>query len=72
MPYQPLIDLIRQVMAHDDRWQQLAPVWLRELSVLVPEMEEMAISADNSCPPADEPDENQQGRLFQAIFHLLR
>jgi hypothetical protein len=31
LPYQPLIDLARQVMAHS-HWQQLAPIWLRELA----------------------------------------
>jgi predicted ATPase/DNA-binding SARP family transcriptional activator len=71
MPYQPLIDLARQVMANDDRWQKLAPVWLRELTVLVPEMEEMITAATTVAPPADELEESQQGRLFQAIFHLF-
>ena len=71
MPYQPLIDLARQMMARDDRWQQLAPVWLRELAVLVPEMGEVAAAATAVAPPSDEPDESRQGRLFQAIFHLF-
>jgi len=71
MPYQPLIDLARQVMARDDCWQQLAPVWLRELAILVPEVGEVAAAATTVATPSDEPDENQQGRLFQAIFHLF-
>ncbi len=71
MPYQPLIDLARQVMAGDNRWQQLAPVWLRELAVLVPEMGDVAASATGVARPSDEPDESPQGRLFQAIFHLF-
>jgi len=71
MPYQPLIDLARQVMASDNRWQQLAPIWLRELAVLVPEMGDVAASATVVPPPSDEPDESPQGRLFQAIFHLF-
>jgi predicted ATPase/DNA-binding winged helix-turn-helix (wHTH) protein len=70
MPYQPLIDLARQVMARDDRWQQLAHIWLHELAVLVPEMSE-ASAAATGAPPSEEPDESQQGRLFQAIFHLI-
>jgi predicted ATPase len=81
MPYQPLIDLIRQVMARDDHWSQLAPVWLRELAILVPEVAEVDAAGTTSAaaiaeavitaPPSDEPDENRQGRLFQAIFHLF-
>jgi tetratricopeptide (TPR) repeat protein len=71
MPYQPLIDLARQVMASGDRWQQLAPGWLRELAVLVPEVGEVAAAATTVASSSDEPDENQQGRLFQAIFHLF-
>ena len=71
MPYQPLIDLVRQVMARDDRWQQLAPVWLRELAFLTPEMGEAAAATTAATHPSDELDESQQGRLFQAIFHLF-
>jgi len=71
MPYQPLIDLARQVMMYDDRWQQLAPVWLREMAVLVPEMGEVATAATAFAHLSDELDESQQGRLFQAIFRLF-
>lgn len=71
LPYQPLIDLVRQMMEYDHRWQQLAAVWLRELALLVPEMEEVAVAAMTIPPPSDELDESQQGRLFQAIFHLF-
>jgi len=71
MPYQPVIDLVRQVMVRDDRWQQLAPVWLRELAVLAPETGEVVVAVMADVPPIDEPDENRQGRLFQAIFHLI-
>jgi len=71
MPYQPLIDLARQVMARDNRWQKLAPIWLRELAVLVPEMGDVAASATAVAPPSSEPHESPQGRLFQAIFHLF-
>jgi predicted ATPase/DNA-binding SARP family transcriptional activator len=71
LPYQPLIDLARQMMKNGHHWQQLAPVWLRELALLVPEMEEVAAAAMTTEPPAEELDESQQGRLFQAIFHLF-
>jgi len=71
MPYQPLIDVARQVINHDDRWQQLAPVWLRELTVLIPEMEEKVIAARAIPSPAEEVEESKQGRLFQAILHLF-
>jgi predicted ATPase/DNA-binding SARP family transcriptional activator len=71
VPYQPLIELARQVMTLDNRWQQLAPVWLRELAILVPEMGEPATATTVVAPQLDEPDESRQGRLFQAIFHLF-
>jgi len=71
IPYQPLIELACQVMALDNRWQQLALVWLRELANLVPEMGEPAAAATVDAPQSEEPDENRQGRLFQAIFHLF-
>jgi predicted ATPase len=71
MPYQPLIDLARQVITCDDHWQQLAPVWLRERAVLAPEIDEVAASATGVVPPSDDLDESQQVRLFQAIFNLF-
>jgi DNA-binding SARP family transcriptional activator len=71
MPYQPLIDFVRQMIAYDDRWQQLAPVWLRELVILVPEIGEVVAAATVAALPADELEESRQGRLFQAISHLF-
>jgi tetratricopeptide (TPR) repeat protein len=41
------------------------------LVVLSPEMGEFAATAAAVALPSDEPDESQQGRLFQAIFHLF-
>jgi DNA-binding SARP family transcriptional activator len=71
MSYQPLIDLACQVINFDDHWQGLAPVWLRELAILVPEMSEMAVSATGSVAPSDDLDDSHQLRLFQAIYHLF-
>jgi predicted ATPase/DNA-binding SARP family transcriptional activator len=71
MPYQPLIDLVRQIIGCGDHWRQLAPVWLRELAVLVPEIGEVAASATGVVLPSDDLDENKQVRLFQAIFNLF-
>lgn len=71
LPYQPLIDLGRQMIENGHHWQQLDPVWLRELALLIPEIEEVAATAMTTKPPAEELDESQQGRLFQAIFHLF-
>jgi len=71
LPYQSLINLVRQMITNDNQWQMLAPVWLRELAVLVPEIEEVAFSATTPAPLLDDLDENHQGRLFQAIYHLF-
>ena len=71
IPYQPLTELVRRVMAHDNRWQQLAPAWLRELAILVPEIWDLAAAGAVVAPPSDELDESRQGRLLQAIFHLF-
>ena len=70
LPYQPLIDLLRQIMEADNYWHQLASVWLRELALIVPEIKEAA-AAIIIEPPPDELVESQHGRLFQAIFHLF-
>lgn len=69
--YQPLIELVSKEMAFDNSWQHLAPVWLRELAILVPQIGEVAAAATVVASQSDEPDESRQGRLFQAIFHLF-
>lgn len=71
LPYQPLIDLARQMMEHDHHWQELASVWLRELALIIPEMEEVAAEVKTTTPASYELNESQQGRLFQAIFKLF-
>jgi len=71
IPYQPLIDLVHQAIEQDNHWHELGPVWLRELAVLSPEMGQVATTAAAVALPSDEPDESQQGRLFQSIFHLF-
>jgi predicted ATPase/DNA-binding SARP family transcriptional activator len=71
MPYQPLIDLVRQILTYGNRWQHLAPVWLSELAILVPEIEESSSTALTNNSQTDELEESRQGRLFQAIFHLF-
>jgi DNA-binding SARP family transcriptional activator len=71
IPYQPLIELARQVMALDNHWQQLSPVWLRELAILVPEIGDPGTAATVTPLESDEPDESRQGRLFQAFFHIF-
>ncbi|HDD62196.1 MAG TPA: hypothetical protein ENF22_06685 [Chloroflexi bacterium] len=71
LPYLSLINLIRQIITNDNRWQQIAPIWLRELAILLPELEEAVSSATTIAPPLDDLDESEQGRLFQAIFHFF-
>jgi len=71
LPYLSLINLVRQIITNDNRWQLLAPIWLRELSVLLPEMAEVTSSATTLTPPLDDLYESEQGRLFQAIFHFF-
>jgi predicted ATPase len=71
IPYQALIELIRQMIPLNVRWQQLASVWLRELAILVPEMGEPGVTAPAVAPQSDEPEESRQARLIQAIFHLF-
>jgi len=71
IPYQALIELVRQMISLDDRWQQLAPVWLRELAILVPEMVEPVVTSPDVAHQLDEPEESRQARLIQAIFHLF-
>ncbi len=69
MPYQPLVDLVRYI---NETWSEqiasLPTVWLREIGALVPEI---AGTATGQAIVPTNIDENQQGRLFQAIVHLL-
>ncbi len=69
MLYQPLVDLVRHI---NETWPEqiagLPTVWLREIAALVPEI--AGTATGQAIVPA-QTDENQQGRLFQAIVHLL-
>ena len=70
MPYQPIIDLAREVV---EDWPaetllRLPAVWLTEIATLLPEIANAV--PDLPAIPADA-DGSQQGRLFQALVQLF-
>lgn len=71
IPYQSVIDLVRQVITSDDQWHKLSPVWLIELGVLAPEINELDINDSSADYNLSDMGENQQVRLYQAIFNLF-
>ncbi len=67
LPFQPLIDSIRQSITLNE-WKRLDPVHRGSLSRLMPELNTLDISDNLSIPPSGE-----QGRaaVFEAFYQLL-
>ncbi|TEU20147.1 MAG: tetratricopeptide repeat protein [Anaerolineales bacterium] len=70
MPYQPIIDVVRQVVEEwpTEMWRRLPTVWLAEIARLVPEIAEII---PNLPTVLAEVDKGRQGRLFQALVQLF-
>ncbi|PWB71330.1 MAG: transcriptional regulator [Anaerolineales bacterium] len=71
LPYQPIVDALRKLLARPD-WKSLfmgsnlEPLWLTELSRLLPELSTRLPHIPAPVPPADEP------RLWEALLRLFR
>jgi predicted ATPase len=69
LPYQPLIDILRRQIKHEDAPADLlSDVWLAELSSLLPELRERY--PDLPVPSADET--LGHNRLFEATVRLVK
>ncbi len=70
LPYQPLAELMRDLLPHEERIARTLPAWMRrELSRLIPELGDPSIQ---DKPSSDRLQLEQQGILFHAIATLVR
>lgn len=67
IPYQPLIQALRQALSFSDRWRA-APIWLAEAARLLPELP--TVFPGLPLPMEVEP-EQAQARLFEALTQLF-
>jgi DNA-binding SARP family transcriptional activator/predicted ATPase len=64
IPYVPVVQALRQALAHPELWRGIRPIWLTEIARLLPEMGE--IFPDLPLPVEVKPDQ-AQARLYEGI-----
>ena len=69
LSYQPLVQALRQALALHDRWEQISPVWLAELSRLLPELR---VHFPDLPAPVDVEPQQAQVHLFEALRQVFR
>jgi DNA-binding SARP family transcriptional activator len=69
LPYQPLVQALRQALPLRERWRHAAPIWLAEASRLMPEL---AVHFPGLPQPVDVDVQQAQVRLFEALTQLFR
>jgi DNA-binding SARP family transcriptional activator/tetratricopeptide (TPR) repeat protein len=68
IPYQPIVQALRQALPLHGRWQHTSPIWLAELSRLLPEMHMQF----PNLPALVEVDPQQaQARIYEALRQLF-
>ena len=68
LPYQPLIQMLRQSLPLHDRWRQTGAIWLSETSRLLPELPDYF---PNLPQLVDVEAQQAQARLFEAVTRLF-
>ncbi len=68
IPYQPLIQALRQALSLPTRWRHAAPIWLAEASRLLPEL---PATFPNLPLPVEIEAREAQSRLFEALTQLF-
>jgi predicted ATPase len=68
IPYQPLVQALRQALPLRSRWQQTSPIWLAELSRLLPELR---AHFPNLPAPIGVAPQQAQARLFEALRQVF-
>lgn len=69
LPYQPLVQALRQALPLHDRWAHTQPIWLAEVSHLLPELR---IHFPGLPPPVEVAPRQAQVRLFEALVEVFR
>ncbi len=68
LPYQPLVQALRQALPLHHRWRHAAPIWLAEASRLLPEL---LVQFPGLPQPVDVEAQQAQARLFEALTRLF-
>lgn len=68
LPYQPLIQALRQALPLRDRWGHTLPIWLAEVSRLLPEL---CAHFPDLPPPVEVAPQQAQARLFEALTEIF-
>ena len=69
LPYQPLVQALRQALSVPELWEGIRPIWLTETSRLLPELGDHF--PDLPQPIDVEPDQ-AQARLYEALTQCRR
>ncbi len=68
LPYQPLVQALRQALPLRDRWSHTLPIWLAEVARLLPELRAHFL---NLPPPLEIAPQQAQARLFEALSEVI-
>ncbi len=68
LPYQPLVQALRQALTLHLRWRHAAPIWLAEASRLLPEL---SARFPGLPQPLEVEAQQAQARLFEALTQLF-
>lgn len=68
LPYQPLMQALRLALSLRDRWTHTLPIWLAEVSRLLPELR---AHFPDLPPPVEVAPEQAQARLFEALTEVF-
>lgn len=68
LPYHALVQALRQALPHKQLWTEIPPIWLGELSTLIPELRE---NFPELPPPLAVGPEQAQARLFEALTQVF-
>ncbi|MDX1523682.1 MAG: AAA family ATPase, partial [Anaerolineae bacterium] len=68
LPYQPLVKALRLALPLHDRWRHTLPIWLAEVSRLLPELRGHFLDLP---PPVEVAPQQAQTRLFEALTQVF-
>ncbi|MGD8751225.1 MAG: AAA family ATPase [Anaerolineales bacterium] len=68
LPYHALVQALRQMVPHPQLWTSIAPIWLGELTRLLPELHD---DFPDLPQPLDVEPEQAQARLFEALSQVF-
>ncbi|MEJ2351927.1 MAG: AAA family ATPase, partial [Anaerolineales bacterium] len=68
LPYRPLVQALRQALSNPQLWVDIPPLWLGELTPLLPELRDHFSGLPQ---PLEVKPEQAQARLFEALIQVI-